>query len=76
MIIITPSTATIARGGNTVQFTSSDPFVEWSVDGAGNVSGSGIDGSGLFTSGPNDGTAMVKAFRFDGACQIAEVTVT
>jgi hypothetical protein len=43
---------------------------------AGNTSGSGIDGSGLFTSGPNDGTAIVRCQRFDGSYQIAEVTVT
>ena len=77
MITLSPLTATVAKGGSTMQFTcSSDNHVEWTVFAAGNLTGSSINQSGLFTSGPNAGTAIIGAKRFHGSYQTATVTVT
>ena len=73
MVKITPSTASVAHGGSTQQFLSSDPFVEWSV---GPETDSKIDSKGLLTSGINTGTVYVTATRYDGGQGTATVTIT
>lgn len=77
-ITISPATASVAHGGSTQQFTTTQgDFYQWAIQKP-DETGSSIDQNGLFTSGPNTGTVNVTALRYDGeqAIPVATVTVT
>lgn len=75
-LVISPATASVAHGGSTQQFSiTSGDFWEWGLQEP-DPTGSSINANGLFTSGPNTGTCVVQAVRFDGEKSTATVTVT